>query len=132
MNLEVSNLHRRSDIANTALTNPLPPGGGIVTEAGAHIPVIENLTPQYMSPDAPTILIALLDQPIVSEHLGVKIKHLEGRMMHVHFGTLEEEEAVVVDELLAAVQMHECHDVAALTVVQHVAGFEIEVAGPEG
>lgn len=84
-----------------------------------------------MSPDAPTILIPLLDQPIVPEHLRVEIKHLEGRMMHVHFGPLEEKEAVVVDELLAAVQVHECGDVAALAVVQQVRGFEVEVAGPE-
>lgn len=52
------------------------------------------------------------------EHLCVEIKHLERRMVHVHFGPLEEKEAVVVDEFLAAVQVHECGDVAALGVVQ--------------
>lgn len=56
-----------------------------------------------MPPDPPTILISLLDQPIVPKHLRVEIKHLEGRMVHVRFGALEEEETVVVDELVAAV-----------------------------
>ena len=37
------------------------------------------------------------------EDLRVEIKHLEGRMMHVRLGALEEEETVVVDELVAAV-----------------------------
>lgn len=71
-----------------------------------------------MSPDSPTIFISPLNQPIVPEHLCVEIKHLERRMVHVHFGPLEEKEAVVVDEFLAAVQVHECGDVAALGVVQ--------------
>lgn len=52
-------------------------------------------------------------------------------MVHVRFGPLEEKEGVVVDELLAAVQVHECGDVAAFCVVQQVGGFEVEVAGPE-
>lgn len=100
-------------------------------EPAAHVPIIENLTPQYMSAHAPTILIAFLDQPIVPEHLGVEIKHLERRMVHVRFGPLEEKEGVVVDKLLATVQVHECGDVAAFCVVQQVGGFEVEVAGPE-
>ena len=68
-----------------------------------HVPIIENLTAQYMSPNPPTILIALLNQPIVPEDLRVEIKDLERRVVHVHLGSLEEEEAVMVDEFQAAV-----------------------------
>ena len=49
----------------------------------------------------------------------------------MRFGPLEEKEAVVVDEFVAAVQMHERGDVAALSVVEQIGGFEVEVAGPE-
>lgn len=86
----------RPRVAGTGLESP---------EASKHanIPIIENLTPQYMPPYPPTVLVSLLDQPIVPEHLRVEIKHLEGRMVHVRFGALEEEETVVVDEFLAAV-----------------------------
>lgn len=84
-----------------------------------------------MSSHPPTVLIALLNQPVVPEHLRVEIEDFERRVMHVTLGPLEEKEAVVVDELVAAVQMHEGGDVAALGVVQQIAGFEVEVAGPE-
>ena len=84
-----------------------------------------------MPPHPPAILIPLLDQPVVPQHLRVEIKNLEGRVVHVHSGPFEEKEAVVVDEFVAAVQMHEGDDVAALSVVQQIGGFEIEVAGPE-
>lgn len=101
------------------------------TGAGTHVPIIKNLTPQYMSSHPPTVLIALLNQPVVPEHLRVEIEDFERRVMHVTLGPLEEKEAVVVDELVATVQMHEGGDVAALGVVQQIAGFEVEVAGPE-
>ena len=123
MNLEVSNLYRASGIALQRRRGH--------TGARAHVPVIENLTAQDMPPDAPAILVALFDEPVVPEDLGVEIEHLERRMVHVPFGPLVEEEAVVVDELLAAVQMHERGHVAALGVVQQIAGLEVEVAGPE-
>ena len=60
-----------------------------------------------MSPHPPTILIALLDQPIVPDDLGVEIKDLVGRVVDVVFGPLVDEEDVVVHEFVAAVQMHE-------------------------
>ena len=96
-----------------------------------HVPIIENLTPQYMPPHAPTVLVALLDQPIVPEHLRVEIKHLKGRVVDVVLGSREDEEAVVVDELVAAVQMHEGGHDDAVGPVQQVRGLEVEVAGPE-
>ena len=56
-----------------------------------------------MSPHPPAILIPLLNQPIVPKHLRVEIEDLERRVVYVHFGPLEEEEAVVIDEIQAAV-----------------------------
>ena len=73
-----------------------------------------------MSPHPPTILIALLDQPIVPNDLRVEIKDLVGRMVDVVFGPLVDEEDVVVDEFVAAVQMHEGGHVLAVWAVQHL------------
>ena len=84
-----------------------------------------------MSPHPPTVLIPLLDQPIVPQYLCVEIKHLERRVVHVRFGTFEEKEAVVVDEFPTAVQMHERSHVTAVLVVQQIGGFEVEMARPE-
>ena len=103
-----------------------------VTGAGARrVPIIENLTSQNMSSHPPAILIPLFDQPVVPQHVRVEIKHLERRVVYVRFGPLKEEEAVVVDEFVSAVQMHERGDVAALSVVEQIGRFEVEVAGPE-
>lgn len=95
------------------------------------VPIVENLTPQNMPPDAPAILIPFLDEPVVPDDLGVKVKDLEGGVVDVVFGALEEEEAVVVDEFVPAVQVHEGGDVGAGGVVQQVRGLEVEVGGPE-
>lgn len=84
-----------------------------------------------MPPDAPAILIPLFDEPIVPDDLGVEIKDLERRVVDVGLCAREEEEAVVVHELVAAVQVHEGGDVGAGGVVQDVRGFEVEMAGPE-
>ena len=70
-----------------------------------------------MSPDAPAILVALLDQPVVADDLGVEIEDLEGRVVDVVFGAGEEEDGMVVDEFVAAVQVHEGGYVGAIGVV---------------
>ena len=84
-----------------------------------------------MPADAPTVLIPFLDQPIVPQHLGVEIKDLVRGVVDVVFGPRVEEEAVVVDELAAAVQVHEGGHVGAVGPVEQVRGFEVEVCGPE-
>ena len=106
MNLDVSNLFDTLHTEVSQLIAYRSAKPSTISSRGSsnnHIPIIENLTPQYMPPNPPAILISLLDQPIVPEHLRVEIEHLEGRMVHVRFGSFEEEEAVVVDDLLAAV-----------------------------
>ena len=85
-----------------------------------------------MPPDPPAILIPLLDQPIVAQDLGVEIEDLEGGVVDVAAGTRVEEEAVVVDELGAPVQVHEARHVDAVGPVQQVRGREVEVRRPEG
>ena len=79
----------------------------------------------------PTVLIPLLDQPIVAQHLGVEIEDLVRGVVDVVFGPRVDEEAVVVDEFVAAVQVHEGGHVDAGGVVEQVRGFEVEVRRPE-
>jgi hypothetical protein len=70
-----------------------------------------------VSADAPAVGVPLVPQPIVAEDLGVEVVGLEGRVMDVEFRALEEEEAVVVHALLAAVQPVEYRDVLVVGVV---------------
>lgn len=85
-----------------------------------------------MSPYPPTVLIPLLHQPVMPQHLRVEIPHLERRMVHVGRGRLEKEKAVVVHELEAAVEVEEGGYVGAgAGVREDVGGFEVEVCGPE-
>jgi hypothetical protein len=56
-------------------------------------------------------------QPVVAQHLRIEVVRLEGRVVDVHLGPLEEEEAVVVDQLVAAVQPEENGVVDALVIV---------------
>lgn len=73
-----------------------------------------------MSSDAPAVLVALGTQPIVTQKLGVKVVGFIRGVVNVVLGTLEEEEAVVVHELLAAVEVEEGCDVAAGGVVDEL------------
>ena len=67
------------------------------------------------------------------QHLRVEIPHLERGVVHVGFGSLEEEKTVVVHELEAAVQVQEGgHLGARFGVREQVRGLEVEVGGPEG
>ena len=81
-----------------------------------------------MPPHAPAVLILLLRQPGVAQHLDVEVKDLEARMMHVELRTLEEEEAVMVNHLLAVIQVQKCgHVFVRLWIVYDIAGLEVEI-----
>lgn len=67
-------------------------------------PIIKDLAPHDMPSDPPTILPPLMPQPVMPQHLRVKIMRLETRVMDMRFRALEEEEAVMVDELFPAVE----------------------------
>lgn len=91
-------------------------------EAGRVEPVVEDLAAHDVPAHAPAVLVALVAQPVVPQHLGVEVVRLEGRVVDVELGALEEEEGVVVDALRAAVDAEEGGDVAALGVVDEL-GF---------
>ena len=87
-----------------------------------NLPVVKDLTPHHMATDAPAVGIPLVAQPVVTEHLGVKVVCLERRVVDVHLGPLEEEEAVVVDQVVAAVQPEEDGYVDVVVVVDQLPG----------
>lgn len=72
-------------------------------EAAGVEPVVEDLAAHDVAANAPAVLVALVAQPVVAQDLGVEVMRLKGRVVHVALGALEEEEAVVVDLLVAAV-----------------------------
>ena len=76
-----------------------------------------------MAADAPAVAVALIAQPVVPEDLGVEVVGLEGAVVRVVLGALVEEEAVVVDLLLAAVQTPEDGDVVSVLVVHELHGM---------
>ena len=105
-----------------------------------------------MSPHPPAILIPLLNQPIMPQHLRIEVKNLKRRMMDMCFWSCEEEKGVVIHELETAVQMHEGNHVVAIGLIDYlkeesvsgwkkgggeggkdayVGGFEVEVGCPE-
>lgn len=86
-------------------------------ELGRVEPVVEDLAAHDVPADAPAVLVALVAQPVVTQDLGVEVVRLEGRVVHMALGTLEEEEAVVVDLLGAAVQPEKDGYVLVLVVV---------------
>lgn len=75
-----------------------------------------------MPADAPAVLVPLVPQPVVAEDLCVEVVGLEGGVVDVELGALEEEEGVVVDEVLAAVEAEEGRDVFARGVVDELGG----------
>ena len=76
-------------------------------ESGWVKPVIENLTAHHVSSNTPAVLVALMAKPVVAEHLGIEIVCLEGGVMDVHLGTFKEEEAMVIHQLVSAVEPEE-------------------------
>ena len=107
-----------------------------------------------MSPHPPTILISLLNQPIMAQHLGVEVKHFKRRMMDMCLWSFKDEQRVVIYEVETAVQMQEGDHVTAIGAMNdleverglvvggievvrgakdaHVRGFKVEVGRPEG
>ena len=73
-----------------------------------------------MAADAPAVGVPLMAQPVVAEHLCIKVVRLKRRMVDMHLGALEEEEAVVVDQVVAAVQPEEDGHVDIVVVVDEL------------
>ncbi len=104
-------------------------------------PIIENLAAQDMTPDAPDGGVLLLGEPLVSQGLRVEVVHLKARVVDVLLdarGKRRHEKRVVVDQVLAAVDMAEQRDLLAhgpvgfrvdlvQRHVQDVRGHDVEV-----
>lgn len=74
-----------------------------------------------MPPNTPAVFPPLVAEPIVTQNLCVVVVRLKRRVMDVRRpGPLEEEEAVVVDELVSAVESEEHGHVDALVVVDQL------------
>lgn len=103
-------------------------------EAGRVEPVVEDLASHDVAADAPAVLVALVAEPVVAQDLGVEVVGLEGGVVHVALGALEEEEAVVVDLLVAAVQPEEDGYVLVFVVVVELfgTGCQLRCGGPRG
>ena len=86
-------------------------------KAGWVEPVIEDLATHYVSTNTPAVLVALMTKPIVTEHLSVEIVGFEGRVVDVHLGSLKEEEAVMVNKVVSAVESEKDGLVDTLIVV---------------
>lgn len=91
-------------------------------EAARIEPVVEDLAPHDVPAHAPAVLVAPVPQPVVAEDLGVEVVGLEGGVVDVELGALEEEEGVVVHEVLAAVEAEEGCYVFAGGVVDELSG----------
>lgn len=89
-------------------------------EFGRVEPVVKDLAAHDVSPDTPAVGIALVAEPVVAEDLGVKVVRLKGRVVDVHLGPLEEEEAVVIHQLVAPIQAEEDRDVDAGVVMDQL------------
>lgn len=84
-------------------------------EAAVVLPVVKNLTTQNMPSNAPDTFPTLFGKPLMTNQLCVEVFNLIRGVMQVcllHLGrrTLHEKD-VVICVLVAAVQMHERHDV---------------------
>ena len=73
-----------------------------------------------MPSDTPTVLIALVPQPVVTQNLSIKVVCLKGRVMNMHLWAFEEKEAVVVDLDVATVQSEEDGDILAGIVMDEL------------
>jgi hypothetical protein len=84
------------------------------------LPVIKDLTSHNVPPNTPAILVSLANQLVVSQNLGIKVMDLERRMVDMKSWALEKEERVMVNELVATNEVHECGYVYSVIVVDYL------------
>lgn len=81
-------------------------------------PVVKDLATHNMPSHAPAILIALVPQPVMTQHLGIVVVGLKAAVVHVGCARpLKEEETVVIDLFGALVETEEDCDVFTSLVV---------------
>jgi hypothetical protein len=81
------------------------------------LPIIKDLAAEHVASHAPAVLVTLFSQPVMAEHLGVKVVRLIRRVVYVELGPLVKEEAVVIHLFRATVQPKKGGDVDAFSVV---------------
>ena len=117
-----------SSVYRGIMINQIPIHIMLQDKLGRIKPVIKDLAAHDVPPDAPAVGVALLAQPVVAEHLGVKVVGFEGGVVDVRLGTLEEEEAVVVDEFGAAVETEEDGYIDVVVVMHELRWWAVLVA----
>lgn len=95
------------------------------------IPVVEDLAAEDVSSNTPTVLVALLPQPIMAEDLSVEVVRFERGVVHFVRPPLSEEEHVMVDFFVTPIQPEEDRSVDTLVIVDEVTSQEIEVVAVE-
>lgn len=92
-------------------------------------PVVKDLTTHNMPSHAPAVLIALVPQPIMTQHLSVVVVRLEAAVVHVRCArALKEEEAVMINLFGALVETEEDCDILTGLVVNELRRVEVEVS----
>ena len=86
------------------------------------LPVVKDLASHYVAAHAPAVLVPLLAQPVVPEHLDVEVMDLVGCVVYMAFGPFEDEEAVVISPFLTQVNVHKGGNVIARSVVLQLKG----------
>lgn len=66
-------------------------------------PVIEYLATHDMPTDSPAVLVALVLEPVMPKKLSIEVVRLVRRVVDMVLGTLEDEEAMVVDQFFSTI-----------------------------
>lgn len=91
-------------------------------------PVVKDLTTHNMPSHTPTVLIALVPQPIMTQHLGIVVVRLKAAVVHVRCAwALKEEETVVINLFSALVETEKDCNVFTGLVVDELRRVEVEV-----
>lgn len=104
-------------IPNTTVSS-VPKTDG--TRPGMRVPVVEDLAAEDVSSNTPTVLVALLPQPIMAEDLSVEVVRFERGVVHFVRPPLSEEEHVMVDFFVTPIQPEEDRSVDTLVIVDEL------------
>lgn len=112
-------------------------------------PIVEDLTAQDMSTEAPNTLVSLRLKPLMAQrleksvsertrrgwlrrNLSIEIMDFEGAMVHVRCCVFTHEEGVVVHKILASIDVRKhgyVFSCGTLTDVEEVCGDDVEMVG---
>ena len=97
-------------------------------------PIVEDLGAQHMSAHPPYGCISFLRQPLMPQHLRVKVMYLKRTMVHMLFPMHGHKKGMMVDEFFTTVNVgedaYEC-PLTTFRVVEEVGGNKVEITGVE-